>query len=280
MILLCVRRVEPQGLVDAPHAELRPRRLPARSRPTSPRRGRSRRRPRGRRSSGGSGPAALPPHLVSRLPGPSRRLLELPPPGFRRTELDRVPREPGHADDAKRGLVGPKVWRSTWFCGPSCRGTCGSRARCASGSELRVDLREVRLDRADTDEQTRGHLLIGETLGNEIGDPPLCLGQLRRGRPASWRVARGRRPPARPSGPHRARRRARASARAWRAQPPAASPGAARHPAPGGCVRPPAAAVSDRVEKRRSSSAAAGLELTAGCEQETSAASARRERPG
>ena len=99
-----------------------------------------------------------------------------------------------------------KVWRSTCFrasVGLERAGELGARA----DAELRVDPREVRLDGADADEETRGDLLVRESLGDERSDAALGLVSARRPRPAGGpAAARGRRRPSPPSGPRRARR--------------------------------------------------------------------------
>src|SRR5262245_46109023 len=52
--------------------------------------------------------------------------------------------------------------------------------RARAQAELRVDAREVALDRADADEHRRRDLAVRPALGDELGHAPLRLGQLAR----------------------------------------------------------------------------------------------------
>ena len=129
------------------------------------------------------------------------------------------------------------MWRSTRFEAlrlEASGASCGARA----DAELRVDLREVRLDRADADEQPRGDLLVREALGDELGDAPLASRSAHRPSRRAAGDARelGRRL-LRPARRARARRRARAPSSARHGRQRGASRAARRGPGRAACGR-------------------------------------------
>ena len=90
-------------------------------------------------------------------------------------------------------------------CPRRARSDAAGELRAGADAELRVDLRQVRLDRPDADEQLRGDLLVRAALGDELGD---LAAPSRSGPRSSIGRRSGHAPPRRapPSGGHRAAR--------------------------------------------------------------------------
>src|SRR2546423_1882877 len=96
---------------------------------------------------------------------------------------------------ARRGREMPET---TTLCADLRSREPGGELASGAKAELRVDPGEVRLDRADGDEELGRYLLVALPGGDEVGDP-----FLRRGQPAGGRTAADpRHLGARPLGPH------------------------------------------------------------------------------
>ena len=130
------------------------------------------------------------PHVANGMPieGELARSRSRPTPrgGRRRGGRVRLDEESGHVRDARAARRRWRFGEPLQFGQPSCE--CGARA----DAELRVDARQLGLDRLRRHEERRGDFLVRAALGDELGDAALGRRQHAFGAPSPADAPRAR----------------------------------------------------------------------------------------